>query len=178
MRAAFPPSSVPSLHLRSINSKKISCKIPFSILWKKSISEKFPFPQKDFPFYARLMLRKVAHSAKWNLFVPLHPRKNAHKNRIEREKLHNQECFLVLEGVAEKKKNVISLTNNRGAPDGGVKLKPGRRTDGGGGERGGFGMNGKPNGTVGTCDALWISKQSRFSICFPFTGLRRGRFGW
>lgn len=30
------------------------------------------------------------------------------------------------------------------------------------------GMNGKPNGTVGTCDAPWISKQSRFSICFSF----------
>lgn len=30
-------------------------------------------------------------------------------------------------------------------------------------------MNGKPNGTVGTCDAPWISKQSRFSICFSFS---------
>lgn len=28
------------------------------------------------------------------------------------------------------------------------------------------GMNEKPNGTVGTCDAPWILKQSRFSICF------------
>lgn len=150
--------------------------------------------QKDFPFHARIMFENLTESLhvfffiyfflcyglfEFSFFVFPHTtlhqhfsillqcwekkNRNAHKIRIENSLPH----FFVLYFGKKKnigmrfsefffaKKNVISLTNNRGTEQSQCWSRRMRESDA------------KPNGTVGTCDAPWISKQSRFSICFP-----------